>query len=132
MYVCVFFAFKINNPILLHIVTLILDNRQVHLCSHSVYNLKKKSYRKDFPNFSRKQWFHFQFPFYELKRRNRIQCDQKCFGNIMIGNIRVYSFLGHICATLMKPFHVVASSFVFSCKRNKIWSQQFLLGAKVS
>lgn len=42
MYVCVFFAFKINNPILLYIVTLILDNRQVHLCSHSMYNLIKK------------------------------------------------------------------------------------------
>ena len=42
MYVCVFFAFKINNPIFLHTVTPILDNRQVHLCSHSMYNLKKK------------------------------------------------------------------------------------------
>lgn len=42
MYVCVFFAFEINNPIFLHTVTPILDNRQVHLCSHSMYNLKKK------------------------------------------------------------------------------------------
>ena len=42
MYVCVFFAFKINNPIVLHTVTPILDNRQFQLFSHSMYNLKKK------------------------------------------------------------------------------------------
>lgn len=42
MYVCVFFAFKIINPILLYTVTPVLGNRQVHLCSHSMYNWKKK------------------------------------------------------------------------------------------
>ena len=46
MYVCVFFAFKINNPIFLYTVTPILDNRQVHLHSHSMYNLKKKKKKK--------------------------------------------------------------------------------------
>lgn len=100
---CVFFAFKINNPILLYTVTPVLGNRQVHLCSHSMYNLKEKiNYGKDFLIFAENSDFISSFHSMNLKG-NRIQCDQKCFGNIMIGNTLVYSLLVHIYVLQMKP-----------------------------